>query len=907
MVTDVTELTPQQETALQIAHTLADLGVPLFAAHRNHGDRGPEFHYPDSWPTFRAKMSHLQIEQWRPGMALCMVTGVVFDVLDVDPRNGGQEGIAELAEALGWDAGHGPIPYGQARTPSGGEHNLIGLTGLAKGKAARGVDLQAGERNGEGRGFVFIAPTERISKYGPNKDHMVQYEWTDRPRTIPTVQWDAGLDRLAEHLRMAKPIKRAKAKINPLERKDLDADPFWDEPAEDWTPEQATVLINAQVSAVQSATVGEVNNVLGGAARVLGRFVAGEYLDEDRAVAILMDALETGGVHSDKWNVDNRKGWTANTVILAGLANGAEEPWTVSTQGGGHSGTSPLNATATPPMAAPSVDTAPGVSAGSTDGASPTPAANPTPEAPASVPVPRLCITSAADMAYWLQAAMGVGSLAGFFTRDGRVVHTPRVDELGYVEARGEDDANGPASIQAVSAGTLTAKIQYAHQCYKIQKGKDGDADREVSALFPLEAAKRAVDAPEAMTGLRRLAGITLTPMVRADGSVLGTPGYDAASGYLFLPGQGVRVAPVPDDPGPGDLQAAMGLLGEMLAGFPWETKDDHANFLGLLLTPMLRLVTPPTYKMFGIGAHQPGSGKTLLADIATVLHGGVLRSESPGQDEPEWRKVITTILSTTSAPVVLIDNVTGVLKSSTLAGTLTAGQAVSDRVLGKNEMVTTVNDRVWVVTGNNLSLGGDLVRRTIIITIDPNMANPETREFGIADLKGWTAEHRNELLWALLVMIRTWVAAGRPLAERAQSDSFAVWEATVAGILNVCGVAGSFDDMSGKRAAAGGDDDGLAAMLERIWERRTDKGWTVAAVLAPGADEWAEADRDWLPGPVLDKLARSEAAGRVTFGWWLKNRLGRWVTGSDGHSYVIRDAGYKEKHSAVWKVERTA
>jgi hypothetical protein len=62
---------------------------------------------------------------------------------------------------------------------------------------------------------------------------------------------------------------------------------------------------------------------------------------------------------------------------------------------------------------------------------------------------------------------------------------------------------------------------------------------------------------------------------------------------------------------------------------------------------------------------------------------------------------------------------------------------------------------------------------------------------------------------------------------------------------------------------------------------------------------------RDWLPSSVLDKLSRSEAAGRKTMGWWLKNRIGRWVSGSDQRSYVIREAG-TERHVSMWKVERT-
>jgi hypothetical protein len=889
--------------ALQIARDLIDMGVPVFSAYPNHG-AGPEFIYPDAWPTF--KPNQRQVDLWRPGMALAMVTGVVFDVLDIDPRNGGEASLTALAETLGWDDGHGPAMYGQAATPSAGEHLLMGRTFLAKTtKLGKGLDLQSGDQYGQGRGFVFIAPTVRVSKYGPRQGEPVEYRWTSAP-SRPGTHVDAGLERLREHIVALKPavVSRGVSTQVDISREDTSDTDAFDYPAE-WTVDEANRVIDEQTRAVMAAGNGEVNSTLGGAARVLGRFVAGGYLAEDTAVARLTEALELGGVHSDRWNVANRKGWTAATVIAAGLANGAQEPWTV--------GPAPKasDGLVTPSLPAASGPASVGAGASETHGpgepeTAPTTTTTTVDEILAAAQ--RMEAPSAAVGAYWLQGQLGQGALAGFFRRDGRIVHTPLIGEIGYTAPRADSDDNGPAQIREVSPGQLAAKIQYAYSWYKIIKGKDNKPDTEVPGLFPTEAAKRAVDAPEALSGLRTLAGITVTPMVREDGSVLESPGYDPSSRYLFLPGPGVNVPRVPERPEEAAVVAAVALLDEMLAGFAdtWETKDDRANYLGMLLTPMLRLLAPPTYKMFGIGAHQPGSGKTLLADIATALHGGVLRSETP-EDEAEWRKQITSLLSTTSAPVIHIDNVTGVLKSSSLAGTLTAGQAVTDRELGSSRMITTVNDRLWVVTGNNLSLGGDLVRRTIIINIDPNMPNPETRtDFAIPDLIGWVHARRNDLLHALLVMIRHWVAEGAAKAVRAQSDSFAPWEATVAGILAACGVAGQFDAESGKRAARGGDDDGLVTMLGHLRDRFGDREWTVAEALdgteSAGAGEFINESRDWLPSLILDKLARSEAGGRKSLGRWLLFRIGRWVTDESG-SYVLRQADGGGR-IARWRVD---
>ena len=70
-----------------------------------------------------------------------------------------------------------------------------------------------------------------------------------------------------------------------------------------------------------------------------------------------------------------------------------------------------------------------------------------------------------------------------------------------------------------------------------------------------------------------------------------------------------------------------------------------------------------------------------MLANIIRHIHGGVFRGEMP-EDDAELRKQVSTILLVTTGPVVVIDNVSGVLRSSTLAALLTAS-VWGDRKLG--------------------------------------------------------------------------------------------------------------------------------------------------------------------------------------------------------------------------------
>jgi hypothetical protein len=391
-------------------------------------------------------------------------------------------------------------------------------------------------------------------------------------------------------------------------------------------------------------------------------------------------------------------------------------------------------------------------------------------------------VSNPAIAADWLRVEAGRGRLAGLFRRVDTVVHTPREGEDGYLPVGGDNDQDGPAQVRPVNDSTLASRITYTYGVFRFVK-RDQDWEAK-PALFPRSAARTALDVPDMLPNLRPLRGVVHSPVFRPDGSLVFAPGYDPETGLLHLPEPGLEVPRVPEQPTASDVRDAVKLLLEMIDGFPFVSPHFRANYLGALITPLLRAMAPPPYKLHAIEAHQPGSGKTLLANLARFIHGGVFRAELP-EDDAELRKQITSILSVTTGPVVVLDNVSGALKSSTLAGLLTSDQW-DDRPLGSTAWTRSVNDRLWTVTGNNLNLGGDLPRRTVRTVIDPGRPNPELRTgFAINDLERWVKERRGELLHALLVVVRAWVAAGRPTAPERASDGYARWVRTVEGILS--------------------------------------------------------------------------------------------------------------------------
>lgn len=169
----MTDTHPVEDQAdpLAFARRLIDHGVPVFLAHPK-ADRPGEFHYPQGWE--KTTPNPRLLEAWRPGMAVCAVTGVVMDVIDIDPRNGGDKAWESFAADY-----PSPRVYAEIATPSGGAHKYVART--RHGKVSRdGIDLQAGDDHGRGRGFVFLPATERPSKTtGEVRPYMVVRDGLD--------------------------------------------------------------------------------------------------------------------------------------------------------------------------------------------------------------------------------------------------------------------------------------------------------------------------------------------------------------------------------------------------------------------------------------------------------------------------------------------------------------------------------------------------------------------------------------------------------------------------------------------------------------------------------------------------------------------------------------------------------
>lgn len=308
-------------------------------------------------------------------------------------------------------------------------------------------------------------------------------------------------------------------------------------------------------------------------------------------------------------------------------------------------------------------------------------------------------------------------------------------------------------------------------------------------ARVPQDVARDMIALPA--QGIPQLVGLTSMPVVRGDGSVLASAGFDPDSG-LFCRARLALDLPPPTQTARAEALAL--LVDDVLGDFPFARDSDRAHALALLLLPVVRhLVDGPT-PLHLVEAPSEGTGKTLLADVAHVLAVG--RSVDPTtlpRREGEFRKKITAMLLGGPA-MVLLDNIDRALDSGSLAAALTRDRW-ADRLLGQSTVVHLPNRAVWVATANNPRMSRELARRCCRIRLDAGVERPWLRDgFRHPDLVAWVRAERSKLVSAALTLVRGWLADGAPSGNQSLG-SFSSWARVMGGLLESSGVAGFLHD----------------------------------------------------------------------------------------------------------------
>lgn len=416
------------------------------------------------------------------------------------------------------------------------------------------------------------------------------------------------------------------------------------------------------------------------------------------------------------------------------------------------------------------------------------------------------------------QAIAALGEDPEAYTRAGLIV---RVSRDGGGEGR-SIHADPSPRIEPVPLSILGCRL--ADAARYLAPGPRGGEPREGP---PPEWLPKAVRDAGDYAGVRRLAGITEAPTLRPDGSVLQSPGWDGATALLYEPSDEFRGAfrPVPDRPSADDVRAAAGLLTGLVGDFQFASESDRSAWIALLATLIARPGIDGPVPLALIDANLPGSGKTLLADVACKIASGRPTRVTPTSGDAEELRKLATTVAIEGRQYVLLDNQTngGKVGGRTLDMIVTA-RTWNDRLLGSNVSREIPINACWIMTGNNMVARGDLARRVVRCRLEADVERPERRTgFRIGDLGGHVLRERAAYVGAILAILRAHAAAGRPRMPGIEPmGGFEAWDAVVRGALIAAGLADPLGSAESMRAEDPGEA-GERARLISSWAQLPD------------------------------------------------------------------------------------
>jgi hypothetical protein len=497
-----------------------------------------------------------------------------------------------------------------------------------------------------------------------------------------------------------------------------------------------------------------------------------------------------------------------------------------------------------------------------------------------------------------LRKAIDGGKIPGTYVSGGCVVVVERVSGTPGALA-GDEDSPLPVTASEVRPAGLAALLAAHTFTYavKSRKGKDGPETYEEEVTPPNTVLAAALE-PKEWPRLRPLFGIVGAPVLRPDGTLLQEPGYDPAT-CLYLASK-VPLNPVPEKPSAAQVRTAREfLLHRFLGDFPWVGDADKANYVGLLVTPILRSYLRTLIPFGVVTSTMPGSGKTILTCGLGMLYGQRILTWT--NSDEELRKAITSVLADPVGTIIFDNLAEGTVIDSPVLARLITDRTWADRLLGKNSTAAFANDRVWTATGNNLRLGGDMRTRSVLVGLDPDMPNPEERTgFKIPNLDQWILMPANqrEVLWHLLVLVVDWTRSGAPRRTGLTMRQFTPWAEAVGGFLEHHGIPGFLANVETVRDID--EEESMWTAFFAQWRKIHGDKWLTSSELRLSADVPLSGADPW------DGLFLTDGRGKFPS----PKSLGKLLTGQINHyrgAYVLRSE--VDKHSKVrsWRAEERA
>lgn len=237
-------------------------------------------------------------------------------------------------------------------------------------------------------------------------------------------------------------------------------------------------------------------------------------------------------------------------------------------------------------------------------------------------------------------------------------------------------------------------------------------------------------------------------------------------------------------------LEKAVEYMRSLLKDFPY---GDEGRSLGVQLAGMLTIYCQflfaerDRFPMIYFNANQPGSGKSLLAQMMIYPIYGTAEPLTFA-DNDEFTKKLDTWAQSPVA-YTFLDDVSGLVKNNDLNRWITS-PVWAFRFMHSQRTGAVMNQKLTLLTGNQATLSEDLVRRSLMVDLwSSELAMDRQKRISAVIDAEWlaAAKNRGEMLSALFALVKHWVDGGAK-NYTTLVPSFEGWSRIVPAIVTAAG-----------------------------------------------------------------------------------------------------------------------
>ncbi len=321
---------------------------------------------------------------------------------------------------------------------------------------------------------------------------------------------------------------------------------------------------------------------------------------------------------------------------------------------------------------------------------------------------------------------------------------------------------------------------------------------------------------------MRVIRGISETPFLRPDGTVVQKSGYDKMTGYLYAPS--TKFPRIPETPSQDEAHVAFEKLWHVYAGLEFVDDAARACPIAGILTIFAQAAIQGVVPIFMTEANTPGTGKTIVNDTIGIIASGrpMPRRSFPGPGD-ELRKVLDAY-ARDGTRFFCLDNIGQDFGGEALEAAVTTEGHYDLRVLGETRNMRVEWSTIIFGTGNNIGFyRADIIPRTLMSRMETQVEDPRGRDISTFLIKenlcAYAHRMRAELVVAALTVLRAYAYAGKPRQDCRPWGSFEAFNSWITpAILFAGGPDISTCRLTGDKArAVDTDSQHLASILERL------------------------------------------------------------------------------------------